>query len=346
MAPIDEENFCYYPFSQLLLQPNGTISPCCWSQNVAVGQAPQDSLAGAWNGERMRALRREFLAGKPVTCKREMSHIGCHRFSRRPYRAELSLTEVQERPPARLDLRLNGQCNLECVMCDVWKQPNGLYDRTRFWADGPTELFPHLKELSVLGGEPFIQKDTYRLIDEVSACNPACTWAFVTNGSYTFNRAIRERLDKISIRWIQLSLDSLNAETYSRIRKGGTFAKTLETLEALHGYQRERQQAGRAFRLYISMCVQKLNWREMPGLAKFALERELPLIFQFAYRPAAESLLGLSETERREIMWFIRDEVHPICGPEAAKPVWAPLRDSLRAPGSARAESPIISFAE
>src|SRR5439155_91000 len=78
---------------------------------------------------------------------------------------EIEIAERQQAMPRRLDLRLNGRCNLECIMCDVWRQPNELYDNSDLWTLGPEKIFPFLLEVDMLGGEPFIQRDTYRFID-------------------------------------------------------------------------------------------------------------------------------------------------------------------------------------
>lgn len=327
---IDIEQFCFFPFMQLLLQPTGFVSACCWNQEVVLGKMPEQKISEIWNGEPMRALRREFLSGKPRACAQQMRHIGCHRFTRRPERelARLELAEMQSAGPKRLDLRLNGQCNLECVMCDVWKQPNGLYDEADLWTIGPREIFPYLREVDMLGGEPFVQADTYRLIDAVFATNPECSWAFVTNGQYNFNRAIRDRLARIPIRWMQVSLDSLDPDTYAKIRRKGTLARSLATLDELRRLRAQRFIEGREFKLHVSMCVQQENWREVGDFLGFARERKLITDLQFAYAPAGVSLLALTESERRDIAQFF-SEVGKIHGADSVAPILLPLQESF-----------------
>jgi len=328
---LDPERFCYYPFTQLLLQPTGAVSPCCWSQHLTAGEVPWDRIPEIWNGELMRKIRGEFLEGRIETCRRQMAEIGCHRWSRRAEGWEggpIEFAERQSRGPRRLDLRLNGKCNLQCVMCDVWRQPNGTYDGTEFWEKGPKEIFPFLVEIDVLGGEPFVQPDTYRLIDEVSACNPECSWGFVTNGQYQFNRAIRDRLDRINVRWIQLSLDSVHPETYSKVRLRGELSRALATLKALREYRVERILKGKSkFKLSISMCVQKANWRETGDFLEFAEKNGLELDLQFAYNPDPVSLHTLPAGERAEACAYFES----LCGrfePGHLQPVIRALKDS------------------
>lgn len=326
---IDREKFCFYPFMQMLLQPTGTISPCCWNQEIVLGNVPKEKLAEIWNGEEIRKLRREFLSGQPVSCKTQMSHIKCHQWSRRDYTEEIELAEIQTKGPLRLDVRLNGKCNLQCVMCDVWKQPNGLYDASDFWTLGPDKIFPYLKEMDVLGGEPFVQSDTFRLINEISKVNKECTWAFVSNGQYKFGPVLRTHLDKINLRWFQISLDSVNAETYPRVRQKGVLEKTLRTIDDLCEYRKQRADEGRPFNFLISMCVQKENWREIHEFLEFADGKSISAILQFAYQPDNTSLLYLNSKERMEVLNYL-------FGLQAKygnrlDPVFLPIKDSIRA---------------
>ncbi|MDR3607774.1 MAG: SPASM domain-containing protein [Oligoflexia bacterium] len=327
---IDPDNFCYYPFMQLLLQPTGVVSPCCWNQEITLGKVPESDLSEIWNGPRIRELRREFLEGNPKMCESQIRNIRCHLWSGRDYSHRLSLDEVQKGGPKRLDVRLNGKCNLQCVMCDVWKQPNGLYEQSDFWNKGPTEIFPSLLELDVLGGEPFVQSDTFRLIDEVSAVNPGCTWAFVTNGNYKFSDPIVRRLDKIKIRWMQVSLDSLREETYRKIRLGGDLQKAIRTLDGILAYQKEREKIGRGFRVLITMCVQKLNWAEVGEFVGYAKKCGIELVLQFAFQPDTVSLLSLSNDELVPVEKYF-SSLSGEFGEQILHAVLQPVRDRLGA---------------
>ena len=258
------------------------------------GEIQKENVMEIWNGEKMRNLRAEFLAGKPVICEKQMRHMGCQKWSHRLGKKGLDLMEVQPYGPRRLDLRLNGRCNLKCVMCDVWRQPNGLYEKSNFWEVAPKEIFPYLLEMDVLGGEPLIQHDTYRVIRVVSSVNSGCTWAFVTNGQYKFGPVVREHLDLLNIRWIQVSIDSLNPETYKAIRPGaGDLFKVIQTLKDLLEYRYERLLLRRGFTITASICVQQKNWSELGDFLEYARDLKVEPVVQFAYIPDSESILAL-----------------------------------------------------
>lgn len=283
---------------QMLLEPHGVIHPCCFQTDVVLGDISKNTIEEIWNGEAMQKLRQEFMSGQPTSCKMQMQRLRCHKSSLREYSEEIRIEKIQKEAPRRLDLRLNGKCNLECIMCDVWKQPNGTYTEANFWKYGRETVFPFLKEIIVLGGEPFVQKDTFRLIDEISAVNKSCQWSFVTNGQYEVNEKFLTALDKIELRSLKISLDSVNAETYAKIRKKGQLKKALATLQKFIALKKSRTAEGRGFFVAISMCVQKQNYTELDQFITFAKMLDLEFSLPFVDVPEEHSILTLSRPER------------------------------------------------
>jgi cyclic pyranopterin phosphate synthase len=182
-------------------------------------------------------------------------------------------------------------------------------------------------ELDVLGGEPFVQADTYRLIDEVSAVNSDCTWAFVSNGNYNF-KPLRRRLEKLKIRWFMLSLDSVVPETYARIRKGGDLKRALDTIDGLAQLNDDLRAQGRDFDFSISMCVQKDNWHEIEKFFVYCNAVQIRPWLQFAYTPTSVSLLDLPHGQRQEILWYL-ESLESKYGSALVEAILAPVRDSL-----------------
>lgn len=293
-------NFCPIPFLQLQLNPLGNVSACCFSNEHKVGNVRENTLEQIWNGSEMQKWRSEFINEDIKICKDPIRTFECQKMFQ--HLNDLAvLTPVQELAPRRLDLRLNGKCNLECIMCDVWSQPNGIYNESDFWTYGAEHIFPHLVEIDILGGEPFIQKDVYRVIEEISKVNPVCKFGFITNCSYTFNEQLRSYLDKIQIRHIHMSIDSLNSQTYMKIRKKGDLKKTLKTVESYVQYRNQRQIEGRPFTLFASLCVQKLNWMEIPDFLVFCAQHKIQPLFQSVIGREDLSLSGLDDFQLKEI---------------------------------------------
>lgn len=319
------KTFCALPFVSLLLNPKGTVHPCCWNQKLVAGKITGRNLKEIWNGGPMCALRREFLSGKIKSCCTQIRQIRCNEYFR-DLESQIIREEVQTQGPKKLDVRLNGKCNLQCQMCDVWQEPNGFYEEKGFWQWGPEEVFPHLQSIDVLGGEPFIQKDSYRLIKEVTRVNNQCQWGFSTNANWKFSEAVRRHLDVIKIKWFQISLDSVVPDTYQRIRHGGNLERVLKTTDDLIDYGNGRKD----FPLLVSMCVQKANWREIKPFIQYAGEKGLKPCFQYLYEPRPLSLGSLP----REELVRVYEKTSQLAdayreSPVDFNPLLTPLRDLL-----------------
>ncbi|SMF47398.1 radical SAM protein [Pseudobacteriovorax antillogorgiicola] len=300
---MSEENFCHAPFNQMMLSPTGQLHPCCYHFGYRIGQH-SDSFEQVWNGPKIRKLRREFLAGNPRICRSRIANLKCHEnFAR--YQGQSQLSEIQESPPKRLDLRLNGMCNLKCVMCDVWQQPNGLYNESFLWQEGPQKIFPFLSEIEVLGGEPFIQADTFRLIQEIRSVNEQCRFSFVTNSQFKNWIRVRKSLEGIPIDKIHISVDACSKTTYEAIRKGGDFELLLQNLE---NFKSLRDQKG--FDITASMCVLQTNVHELEAFYDFCQLHGFTAELQFAfYDPSqSSSLLHLSKEKMKSLYCCLQQQ--------------------------------------
>ena len=296
--------FCLVPFTSLILEPDGKVGSCRHKGcDFPVGNILESSLDEIWNGEFIREWRREFLTGDVKICDTEVRHRACHLCP--DYNAllgNISLDEWQQRRPLRLGLNFNGQCNLECQMCHVWEKPNGLYDRIGFWEKLP-EYCRDLREVELLSGEPFIQKDTYRLIDLLSEINPACLWTVTTNGHWKLTDTVKRSLDKIRFKNLIVSIDSVVPETYARIRKGGSLDVVLANLDRLVEYERERVNRGLgALGIRINFLYQADNRNELKSSHEFEKATGLPVFRTFCYQPEDRSILSLSELERETLL--------------------------------------------
>ena len=299
------EAFCTVPFSTLIFNPWGNVGGCRELGNEHhLGDIRDQTWEEIWNGEKARAWRREFLTGNIKTCAENMCHRKCHKEKyNNSLLPHIDISEVQKNPPLRISPDFNGKCNLRCEMCKIWKLPNGLYDEINFWEGAETTLFPHLKQIDPLAGEPFIQKDTFRLMDIMAKANPWASWRITTNGHWKFSQSIKNKLDKIFVGGINLSLDAVSPEVYAKCREGGRIEVVLKTIDDIAQYRQERlEKNGLTFCFNINMTVHKNNWREMGDLVKFSLSKDAVPLVQLLYRPPELSLLNLPLKERKEIV--------------------------------------------
>lgn len=137
-----------------------------------------------------------------------------------------------------LRLAVTDRCNLRCVYCM------------------PEEGIPHLDHREILtyeeiirfigvsvhagiskvrltGGEPLVRKDLVYLIGEISRLHPTLDISLTTNGTLLAGQA--ENLRKAGLGRVNISIDSLNPDTYREITRRDRLSDVLEGVEASLG---------------------------------------------------------------------------------------------------------------
>ena len=237
-------------------------------------------------------------------CKKEQSRDACHLWSSNYHffdDAKISVT--QEKKILKVTANFNGQCNLECKMCHIWKMENGYYNKNEFWKNAEIDFFPYIKEIELLSGEPFIQKDTYKLIDVISSLNNDCFWSFTTNAHWKLNATVMKSLDKINIKNIIISIDSLKPEAFAEIRKGGSLKKLMQTIDDLLEYEKNRLLNNKSpLGLTLHFTAMRENFLEALDIISFCEEKGLRHSFKTLLTPEPLSVLTLPYEERLNLL--------------------------------------------
>ena len=304
------EKFCIAPFTTLLLEPDGKVGACRHKGcEFPVGNILENSFDEIWNGPFIKNWRQEFLNGDPQICKTEVKDRKCHHcpeYNSLTKKASVNLH--QNAKPLRLAFNFNGHCNLECKMCHVWQKPNGLYDQIGFW-DKLDSWIENLEEVELLSGEPFIQKDTYKLIELISVKKPDAEWTITTNANWKLTDYIKNQLNKVKMKNLIISLDSTSEETYKIIRKNGDFKKAIATLRALQDYDQWRLENNlSSLSIKINFLFQQDNWKELGDVYNFGIDENVNVFRTFLYEPERYSLLALNEEQRINILeWYFKN---------------------------------------
>lgn len=300
------DNFCLVPFTNIILEPDGKVGLCRnKGDNFPIGNIKDKSLDEIWdirNNPKALQWRQEFLDNKPVICENEVKYRKCHlEYGFNTLASDAELTAKQTGKILRLTANLNGHCNLRCPFCTVWQSPNGNYTEENFWIPARLSLFPYLKEIDMLGGEPFVQADTFKLIKEVSALNPHCQWFFTTNMAWSINNKVASLLDLIEIKILTISLDSLTPSVYERLRPPAKLHNILKNLDQLKSYNKGR---AKPFKIAINALFQKENWQELPEIIRFCIKNDFALNPILLRTPEQSSLLNYSQDKINEILNF------------------------------------------
>jgi len=296
------EQFCIVPFTNVILNPDGEVGICRQKGTKhIVGNLNDNTIEEIWNNDYLKKWRSEFLTGNIEICKKEIQGDACHISSGSYFYIEdIKLDVEQSDLPIKLTANFNGQCNLRCKMCDIWTLSNGFYDKINYWEEMREKFFPFVKEIEMLSGEPFIQKDTWRLIDEVSKVNPDCVWSFTTNGHYKYSNEMFDKLSKIKIKNIIYSIDSLEEQRYADIRLGGDLKIVLNSLNQLIDFNKKVFNSEIALTLHF--LVMRDNYDELENLLDFCNSKDLMLTVNVLYEPENESLVTLEEEERKKFL--------------------------------------------
>ncbi len=159
--------------------------------------------------------------------------VSLNPYSRAPYKGRADYLELSNL--SELWIHTNNSCNLQCTHCLVESGPSG--DKG---LDTQTlkKLIDDAKKLGVYrfyftGGEPFIRKDIFELIDYITI-DPNTELIILTNGMF-FNH--KNNLNEFLAVWRgrvkpQISLDGSTAKANDSIRGKGTFKKIIEGIKS------------------------------------------------------------------------------------------------------------------
>ena len=271
-----KDRFCSRPFESLETRANGEIGLCCAAWLPApVGRVDSASAEQIWNSEAAREIRRSILDGDYRYCSR----MYCQKIANRelprrtevnalPQRAIISTRDTRlDRGPREVVLSHDRTCNLSCPSCrtSLFVEKKSKQDRLNAIAE--TVLLPlllHAEQVQITGsGDPFASHHFRHLITKLDAPRfSKLRLRLQTNGLLLDEEAWTDlRLDgRVDSIWI--SIDAAHADTYERLRRGGSFERLLRNLEFVSRLRRERR-----FRfLRLDTVVQWLNYREIPEI--------------------------------------------------------------------------------
>lgn len=133
-------------------------------------------------------------------------------------------------------LAVTDRCNLRCFYC---MPENGIKYLNRKDLLTFEEMYRMvsvysnlgISKLRITGGEPFVRKGIMEFLDKVSRIEKINEINITTNGTFTEDKI--KDLEKMGIRSMNLSLDSLNKERFFEITRRDMFDQVMATFEEL-----------------------------------------------------------------------------------------------------------------
>ena len=87
-----------------------------------------------------------------------------------------------------------------------------------------------MKKIRLTGGEPLVRKDIEQLVAKVATISGIDEVCMTTNGSLLAEKAAKLKLSGLAR--VNISIDSLDADRYRKITRGGNLRETLAGLDA------------------------------------------------------------------------------------------------------------------
>jgi len=194
-----------------------------------------------------------------------------------------SIERIYIPKPVLFGLEVTRRCNSRCIMCSKWKTKPGkepsLGEVQEIFAN---PLLNRLKTVIFVGGEPTLRDDLAQVAQVILDSNPGIKQIWlVTNGLEP--SLVKERVkdilelpacSRLKIFGVEVSLDGYG-DIHERIRRvPRAFDRVNETLKVLKSLQLHSPLS-----ILLNCTVQKLNVSNLPQIAKFAREMELPINF-------------------------------------------------------------------
>jgi sulfatase maturation enzyme AslB (radical SAM superfamily) len=287
------QRICLAPWTSMNFTIDGHVSVCCLNRVTSIPLAGR-TLLDIWNGPEFQKLRAHVTEGDLSydcsVCKAQFDAGN---------RAGLKANDYQKfapphpRFPKVMEFCLDNTCNLACTMCNsvlssTIRKERGLPPHRRLYDDsfvkGLEPFIPHLQEAVFSGGEPFLIPLYYRIWEMMVELNPDIIISVVTNGTM-LNDRIRELLERGRFR-INVSIDSVNPETYAAIRRNADFEKVMRNFQWYREYGERK-----GLRVNIPVCLLTLNWPELPQIVRFANLQNVSVNFVHVDRPVNLALL-------------------------------------------------------
>ena len=317
---IDRKNkgsLCFAPSTSMYIGHQGEITACCINKKNVLGKYPEESLMKIWTGEKYRKMREEL--------KSFVFSDGCRKCERLISNNNFATLKIpiHDRTasnyfnlPERLYLELDNKCNLMCTMCcgkfsskilkHIERKPEykSPYLNDNFF----NELKPFLKNahfIDYYGGEPFLIDIYYKIWEFLIKDNINSQQYIQTNGT-VFNKKISDIVTNLNVN-ISISLDSVNEDTYSKIRIGSNYTLVIDNLLKFNQILKNKNK-----NLYISAVLCKDNFRELIDFYSFCQKNQLILYFHELDRPRNLSVYNIEYNDLKDFLLEINKKIQNI----------------------------------
>lgn len=294
-----ERIFCYAPWSNLEILPQGSILPCCKFQDQyydKVYNVTNSNLTDYFSSKLLDTVKKDFEQNRwPTGCERcrieEESNIPSKRqLDYERWKEHYLDYEMSSAKLLTISLALGNTCNLKCIMCSptassFWsKEYHDIYGKkitpiTQFRKIIINDLLKNIDDvihIDIHGGEPFLSKQNehIKLLNYFLKTKKTKNVSihYTTNGIVWPDNALIELWKNFREIDLQISIDGVKTR-YEYIRYPASWSILEDHVEKYLGHQSREKN----FRISVSHTVNAYNilyldeffsWCESVGLSK------------------------------------------------------------------------------
>ncbi|MBF0446994.1 MAG: GTP 3',8-cyclase MoaA [Magnetococcales bacterium] len=174
-----------------------------------------------------------------------------------------------------LRVSVTDRCNLSCDYCrtaGLQRLPNNQQLLTLEEIGRLVRIFTELgvERVRLTGGEPLLRKNVLGLISQLGGL-PLLTELSLSTNALLLSR-FANRIKQAGVHRVNISLDTLNPETFKTLTRGGNLPDVLAGIQAAVKAE--------LYPVKVNMVVMKgINEQEVPSMVEFAREHGLVLRF-------------------------------------------------------------------
>jgi MoaA/NifB/PqqE/SkfB family radical SAM enzyme len=315
---------CGFPFSHLEIDHQGVAKPCCVF-NDRVGQVPTQSINEIFYSAKMRQLRNDFLNGtRPAGCSvcwanEYHGHVSHRQANLKLYESKLYSKWITAPAVYSLDLKPGNVCNFKCRICNsrfsslyageqlansdspktkikIQNLINGSrwFENDEKFIQEFEEFLNQIENLDFYGGEPFLLKNLYRVLNKAVELNRAqhIRLHFNTNGSI-FAHHLIDTFKKFKQIDLAISVDNIGPRF--ELERGGSWQEVAETIKKLKHLPHDQ------INVYLYTTVNIQNVFYLDEIYAWAQTHGLNIVLNFLLFPQFLSIAHMTP-EAKELV--------------------------------------------
>jgi MoaA/NifB/PqqE/SkfB family radical SAM enzyme len=290
-----KEFYCAAPWRGLHINPQGKVKTCCAGAPNILGDLHSQGIEQILNGEAIKEIRSSLKNGIPHKyCSNCVAGEAGGAASERNWHNQANLdfdiqnASLEYEYPVIVDIRWNTTCNLSCSYCDQmssskWaalKKIPFKSDNRDYYEDVCNFLQQHqdhIKEVALIGGEPFLLNENYKLLDVIPN---ETTITLITNLSIDLesNKIFQKISQRPRVGW-SMSFENIGP-AFEYVRYGARWEKLLHNLDLVQNLMKTQGHWGGIHAVYNLFSATRLC-----ELQQFALDRGLTILWQNLHYP-------------------------------------------------------------